>query len=142
MKVEFIAKKEFHAGHLCFQLPTDEALIMGLRGLWELSQKKYGGYIKCTFEPPYKKRTTGDKSQNHHLNGHILQICLSTGQDFDSVKDAVKMIAVEQLGYPYNTVGSRLVPKRERYCTTEECAKLIEASHYLAAELGIILKEE
>jgi hypothetical protein len=45
------------------------------------------------------------------------------------------------MGYPFQTISGHVVPKRERDCSTEECAKLIEASHVLAAQLGIILKE-
>ena len=33
-------------------------------------------------------------------------------------------------------------PKPESESSTDECAKLIEAAHILAADLGIILKEE
>ena len=51
------------------------------------------------------------------------------------------MVAVEQLGYPYSEIAGHILPKRERDTTTEECAKLIEAAHYLAADLGLILKE-
>jgi hypothetical protein len=57
------------------------------------------------------------------------------------LKDAVKMIAVENMGYPYKTIGGRIVPQRERECSVEDCAKLIEAAHIVAADLGIILQE-
>ena len=70
-----------------------------------------------------------------------MQICNETGNDYDTVKDAVKQLAVEQMGYPYKTIGGRIVPQRERECSTDECAKLIEAAHILAADLGLILQE-
>ena len=73
-------------------------------------------------------------------NGIIVQICEETGNDYDSVKDAVKMIAVEQLAYPYTTIGGKIIPQRERDCSVEECSKLIEAAQMLAADLGIIVR--
>lgn len=142
MKIELILHRVFERGRIVFELPRDEAIKERLKQMFCTCAKKHGDYVKCVFEPPYQKRTTGRNSQNHHLNGHILQICEDTGNDYDTVKDAVKQIAVEQLGYPYTQFAGRIIPKRERDCTTEECAKLIEAVHYLAGELGIFLEEK
>lgn len=103
--------------------------------------EKHGGYVSVELAPPKKPRTTGDGSQNHHLNGHIMQICNETGCDYDGVKNEVKRIAMEVLGYPFRMLGASPIPQRERDCSTDECAKLIEAVHYLAGDLGIILKE-
>lgn len=102
---------------------------------------KSGGYALMTLQPPKKPRTVGADSQNHHLNAHIMQICQETGNDYDSVKNAVKETAVQYLGYPYKQIGRRIVPLRERDSSVEECSKLIEAVHILAGELGIVLKE-
>ncbi len=102
---------------------------------------KSGGYALMTLQPPKKPRTVGADSQNHHLNAHIMQICQETGNDYDSVKNAVKETAVQYLGYPYKQIGRRIVPLRERDSSIEECSKLIEAVHILAGELGIVLKE-
>ena len=70
-----------------------------------------------------------------------MQICNETGNSYEAVKNAVKMIAVEQMEYPYTDFHGVITPKPERECSTEECAKLIEASHILAADLGLILQE-
>ena len=70
-----------------------------------------------------------------------MQICNETGNSFNAVKLAVKQIAMEQFGYPFETVGKHIVPKSESDSDTVECNMLIEASHYLAAEEGIILRE-
>ena len=105
------------------------------------SCRRFGGYALASVSTPRRARTTGEGSQNHHLNGHIMQICRETGNDYDTVKAAVKQIAVEQMGYPYREVAGRIVPQGERDCDTEECAKLIEAAHVLAGDLGIILQE-
>jgi len=52
------------------------------------------------------------------------------------------MIACESFGYPYTEFQGVIVPQGESKASTEECAHLIEAAHLLAADLGIILKEE
>lgn len=103
--------------------------------------EKAGGFALVTMQKPKKPRTVGADSQNHHLNAHIMQICQETGNDYDSVKNAVKETAVQYLGYPYKQIGRRIVPLRERDSSIEECSKLIEAVHILAGELGIVLKE-
>ena len=106
----------------------------------ERCKDKNNDYVLVTIQPPKRPRTTGKDSQNHLLNGIIVQICEETGNDYDSVKDAVKMIAVEQLAYPYKTIGGKIIPQRERDCSVEECSKLIEAAQMLAADLGIIVR--
>ena len=79
--------------------------------------------------------------QNHHLNGHIMQICNETGNSYDAIKYCVKMLAVEEMGYPYELVDGHICPQSETDCSTEECAKLIEAAHVWAAHHNIILQE-
>jgi len=89
---------------------------------------------------PRRKRTTGERSQNHHLNGHVQTICMETGNDFDAVKQVVKLRAIA-MGYPFTTFHGVTVPKSEADATTKECALLIDAVHQLAAEEGIALVE-
>ena len=47
-------------------------------------------FEKLRISQPFKPRTTGDKSQNHHINGHIQQLCVQTGMDFDILKYYLK----------------------------------------------------
>ena len=139
--VQYVLKRIFYAGHIAFDLPQDAGAREAIRRELERCKDKNNDYVLVTMQPPKRPRTTGEGSQNHHLSGHIMAICNETGNDYDSVKDAVKMIAVENMGYPYKTIGGRIVPQRERECSVEDCAKLIEAAHILAADLGIILQE-
>ena len=141
-EVQMTLKRVFHKGFLSFEVPREPELKNALVTVLSACQKKYNDYVQVTIKPPYKPRTTGKGSQNHHLNGHIIQICNYTGQDYETIKYCIKMIAVEQLNYPYKTIAGHILPKRECDCNTEECAKLIEASHILAAQIGIILREE
>lgn len=142
MDIRITLKRVNLKDHICFEVPADAGLQTALRRVLGVCRDKYEDYVSCVFAPPYKPRTTGEGSQNHHLNGHILQICNETGNDYETIKYCVKMTAVEKFDYPYTEIAGHIVPKRERDCNTEECAKLIEAAHLLAAELSIVLREE
>ena len=107
---------------------------------WELEKLAQKDSLVFKIAPPRKLRSTGERSQNHHLNGHIQQICVETGNDFAAVKAVVKQMAVS-MGYPFRTFRGMVVPYSESEASVQECAILIEAVHMLAAELGINLKE-
>lgn len=139
--VTMTLKRIFEKGRLCFDLPANQEFLSELKSILQFCRDKKNDYVSVTIGIPRKPRSTGAGSQNHHLNGHIMQICSATGNDYEAVKYAVKMIAVEQLEYPFETVAGRIFPKRESESDTEECSKLIEASHFLAGTLGIILNE-
>ena len=139
--VQYVLKRAFFAGHIAFDLPQDAGAREAIRRELERCKDKNNDYVLVTLQPPKRPRTTGEDSQNHHLNGHIMQICAETGNDYDAVKYAVKMLAVSTMGYPYKTIGGQIVPQRERDASVDECALLIEAAHVLAADLGIILEE-
>lgn len=139
--VQYVLKRVNIAGRIAFEPPADIGANDAIKRELRKCRDKHHDYVLLTLQPPKRPRTTGEGSQNHHLNGHIMQICNETGQDYDSVKFAVKMIAVENMGYPYTTIAGRVVPQKESECSTDECAKLIEAAHVLAADLEIILQE-
>ena len=136
-----VLKRINQKGHIVFEAPSEPDVCLALRNLLRLCQDRHNDFVRVTFKPPYKPRTTGKDSQNHHLNGHIMQICNATGNDYETIKYCIKMIAVEQMGYGYTEVAGHIVPKRERVCDSEECGNLIEASHMLAAQIGITLRE-
>lgn len=129
-------------GRISFEVPTAPAAQAALVQVLRKCQDKANDFVSVTFETPKKPRSTGAHSQNHHLNAHCMQMANETGNDFETIKYCVKMIAVEQLGYPYTDVNGHVVPKRERDTSTEECSLLIEAAHLLAADLHMVLKEE
>ena len=140
--VTVILHREYVKGHIAFALPSDTVIREAIRRELTKCRDKHNDYVLVTIAAPKRPRTTGDGSQNHHLNGHIMQICAETGNDYETVKNAVKMLAVEQMGYPYTDFHGVITPKSESESSTDECAKLIEAAHILAADLGIILKED
>ena len=140
--VTVVLHREYVKGHIAFAVPTDTAIREAIKRELTKCRDKHNDYVLVTIASPKRPRTTGDGSQNHHLNGHIMQICAETGNDYETVKNAVKMLAVEQMGYPYTDFHGVITPKPESESSTDECAKLIEAAHILAADLGIILKED
>lgn len=98
--------------------------------------------MRLMLSPPFKHRSTGEKSQNHHLNGHCQQIANYSGEDFDIVKVHIKRIAIKY-GYPtYTDIFGELQPKSETEIDSTECGYAIEASHEIAALLEIRLREE
>lgn len=139
--VQYVLKRADIAGRIAFIPPENAGASERIRRELRKCRDRHNDYVLVTIQPPKRPRTTGANSQNHHLNGHIMQICNETGQDYDTVKLVVKMRAVELMGYPYTTVAGYIVPKPEHESSTDECAKLIEAAHVLAAEMGIILQE-
>ncbi len=98
-----------------------------------------------------KRRSTGPWSQSHHLNGHCQQIANQTGQDFETVKLYGKRMAIAR-GLPlktkpdgeivYSITDGQPVPISEADMDTIQCGWCIEETHILAAELGIVLREE
>jgi hypothetical protein len=116
------------------------ALPKSLYEEWGYYASKLKGWALVTVTKPFRPRSTGPQSQNHHLNGHIQEICAETGNDFNVVKTWVKQQAISR-GYPFETFHGVMVPKSEANASVEECAILIDVVHQLAAELGIMLSE-
>ena len=137
---QYVLKLADVAGRVAFVPPADTGARANIKHELGKCREKYNGFVLVTLQPPKRPRTTGKDSQNHLLNGIVMQICAETGNDYDSVKDAIKILAVEQLGYPFKTIAGRLIPQRERECSVDECSKLIEAAQMLAADLGIIVR--
>lgn len=121
-----------------------------LEKVLKIADERNGGFITVTIENVRKPRTTGDKSQNKHFNGHVQQISAETGNDFEVIKMEIKHRAITR-GYPilYDENGKirfdlwgRAMGISEADCSTVECGYLIEEAHQLAAELDIVLIEE
>ena len=104
--------------------------------------EKRGGYMRLVLSPPFKHRTTGEKSQNHHINGHCQQISNETGEEFDRVKIVAKGRAIKR-GYPIRTdIFGNTVPLSETEIDTEQAGYLIESLHEIADFLGVVLNEQ
>lgn len=151
MKYTLTLKRVEQKGVISFLPPDDPGQQERLRGILRRCKDKYADYVKLTFEPPYKPRSTGKKSQSHRINGFIAQICEQTGNDFADIKMYCKMRAVPR-GYPLmtddagNIIISKVtgdpIPESEKYINTLEAGYLSDAIEQVAAEAGVILKEE
>jgi len=103
---------------------------------------KRGGYMRLILSPPFKHRSTGEKSQNHHINGHVQQISNYTGEDFDIIKTEAKRKAIKR-GYPIRVdLFGNTIPLSETEIDLEQAGFLIESLHEIADFLNIKLREE
>lgn len=139
--VQYVLRRVNIAGRIAFEPPADDGANANIKRELRKCRDKHNDYVLVTLQPPKRSRTTGKDSQNHHLNGHIMQICQETVNTYDAIKYCVKMLAVEEMGYPYELIDGHIWPKSERESSTDECALLIEAAHVWAAHHGIILQE-
>ena len=104
-------------------------------------------YHKLRVSAPFKPRSTGEKSQNHAINGYCQQIAMELGYDFDTIKNTMKRGAVS-MGYPFDTApDDEIEPWSERRIDTDQAGHLIEFIKYWCAgnnplEKVIILREE
>ena len=139
--VQYVLRRLNIAGKIAFEPPADDGANANIKHELRKCRDKHNDYVLVTIQPPKHMRTTGEHSQNHHLNGHIMQICNETKNSYNAVKDEIKRIATEEMGFPYEEINGHIHPIGESESSTDECAKLIEAAHVLAADLGIILQE-
>ena len=139
--MQYVLRRVNIAGKIAFEPPADAGANANIKRELRKCRDNHNDYVLLTIQPPKHRRTTGEHSQNHHLNGHIMQICNATQNSYNAVKDEIKRIATEEMGYPYEEINGHIHPIGESESSTDECALLIEAAHVLAADLGIILEE-
>ena len=90
----------------------------------------------------YMPRTTGYRSQNNHINGHIRELCRQTGKDFDDMKLMMKILATKK-GYPYEiTTDGKIEPWSEKRINTVQAKCLIDTIHLWAMKSGYCLTEK
>ena len=122
---------EFHG----YVSSMDRGLMKGMfdfvgQKQWKLILGKY-----------YRRWTTGDKSQNHHIFGHGTELATFTGQ---SVKSFLYESAERAFskGYPpKDNAFGKIVPIELEELDTMGAAILIEQLHEDAAFLSCILTE-
>ena len=126
-------KFKVEGDHLTVTLPN------GMAGV--IMDRCKDGFVKVSLDRPGRPRTTGENSQNHFINGACQKIAVETGNDFDTVKMAMKKMALSR-GYPFDTIGTEIIPKSESKLTTAEAKILIETIQEFAAEWDISLGGE
>lgn len=145
--VTAIIRKASVPGKVGFEIEPDIGALIDEY----IRQVKWSGVVAfVTLAKPKRLRSTGEKSANHHLNGHIGQISEETGNDFEDVKLYVKRKAMRR-GLPaktnnkgeivYSLIDKEPLPMSEADMDVEQCGWCIDEAHQLADELGIRLRE-
>ncbi len=115
-----------------------------LRSLLDLSAMKHNGYLSCAFDPPRKPRTTGWKSQNHHLHGHLQQLARCYGTL--SMEDMKQLMKWDCVDWPRKIVKVRgravEIPISESDADTTAESAAISWCHDRALDLNCVLTEE
>lgn len=86
-----------------------------------------------------KPRTSGPKSQQAHLHGHLSTIAESLGYYMSEIKEAMK---ADLTSWPRRIVMGQTIYMSEADADTVLEAKAIEWCHVKAAEFGIRLIED
>lgn len=137
-KTNAIMKIESYSKGMLFLSVSDYGIQTRLKSLVELCNKKHGSFIKLEMSPPYKKRTTGENSQNNLIWKLITIIAQETGNEIEDVEIAVKERAIKR-GYPYrqNKLTGRPIPASMTTINTVEAGYLIDELYAIANEFGI-----
>ena len=134
-KLDFIVKTKSGG------IKIPDKIRPAFEGLLKYCTDKRGGFLRVVLYPPFKHRSTGHKSMNHHINGHVQQICNETGEDFDIIKEYAKKKAVKY-GYPIRSdIFGHDMPVSETEIDDTQAGYLVDALHEMAAFLNVILNE-
>ena len=108
MKVQAVLHRIFLKNHIAFELTDDNAIKQRIAAVLSYCKSKHNDYVLLTLESPKRPRSTGAYSQNHHLNGHIMQICndaCNIGNDYgECLALAEKIIRKEKI-HRFNEVS-------------------------------------
>jgi len=128
-------------GQAVLEVHIPPQYVAFVTGLLQEDVVKKSRQLYVRLDKPRRPRSTGKRSQNAHLNGHVQQIAAYTGDSFDDVKEHIKRESVA-MGYPVYTDSFGVVHvQSESECDTTECAMLIDTAHRIASFLGVELKE-
>jgi hypothetical protein len=104
--------------------------------------KTRGGFGKLSLDLPFKPRSTGYKSANHHLRGHEQQIARAVPCTLSEVHETIKE---ELADWPEKVIngpsGAKFIKASEADISSAVCAAAIDLCHVWAAHLGITLQE-
>lgn len=136
--VTLILKHIPKSDYLSFEKP-EKQFQESINNILKLCEKKYG-YVCVTLEPPYKPRTTGEKSQNNLFWKLATIIAKETGSSLGEIESGLKYRALAK-GYPYhiNVVTRKPEPESMTKINTVEMGYLIDTAYEYIAELGIVL---
>ncbi len=99
-------------------------------------------YLTVTLAEPHRPRSTGWKSQNHHLRGHARQMCGYTGFTMSEMMQAIKEDTPDwPMEFKEFRGKRRQFYASEADISMEVASEAIEICHRIAADNDWILKE-
>jgi hypothetical protein len=138
--IQFCAKVTPKDGVISIAWPA--ALAPAVAVLLERSRAKCGGYLNVRFDLPHRPRSTGWKSQNHHLRGHVRQLCDYTGY---SMSEMMQFVKEDTPSWPAELKEfrgkRRIIHVSEADISVEVASEAIEICHRIAVDNEWILKE-
>lgn len=140
MSLQFTTKAVLRDGDLLVSVPRafDTALLV----LLERSALKTAGYLTVKLDTPHRPRSTGWKSQNHHLRGHVRQLCDYTGYTMSEMMQVVKEdTPTWPVEYKVIRGKRRMLHVSEADISVEVASEAIEICHRFAGENGWTLYE-
>ena len=136
MVIQLTARVAYDPGRLSIEVaPGQETTIK------VFIEKLRGGPAVIQLKKWYRSRSTGWKSQNHHINGHIAQLAREFAMDFDTIKLHLKHQAISR-GYPYDLLDDCVYPWSETRIDTLQASFLIDEIHQFSVDHGCNLIEE
>jgi len=132
---------DWRQGRVC--ITTPETWREAVRVLLMNCEAKYKATVGMKLFEPFRLRSTGWKSQNHHLHGHIRQLCETTGYTMGELKQIVKEETPSwPVTFPEFRGKRRTVYASEADVSIEVESEAIEITHRIAFDLGVRLIEE
>ena len=126
---------------LILELPDNRDIRLLVYELAKYCDQKHNGYMRVKISKPTRPRTTGWRSQNHHIHGHATEIGIYTGETKDEIIRLAKQDALTK-GYPSHTnFKGDIVPNSESDISTVEAGYLIDQLHEIADFLGVNVTE-
>lgn len=138
--IQFTTKVSDNGFDLLVSKPREFGSVLAV--LLEQARQKCAGYLSVKLDLPHRPRTTGWKSQNHHLRGHVRQLCDYTGYTMSEMMQVVKE---DTPSWPVSWKEIRH-KKRQIYASEadismEVASAAIEICHRIAAENNWRLRE-
>ena len=136
---------DWRKGYTCLKNPTGGSpMAAALWALLEKAEKGIGGaYLAVRLDLRHRPRSTGWKSQSHHLHGHIRQLCEATGYTMAEMKQVVKEDTPSwPVEFKEFRGKKRTIYASEADVSVEVESEAIEICHRIAADLNVRLIEE
>lgn len=140
--IQFTAQVAAEGNYVHVTKPKDQARQNSLMMLIEKARRAKDSSLNVRFDLPHRPRTTGWKSQNHHLRGHARQLCGYTGF---TMSEMMQIVKEDTPSWPVEFKEfrgkRRMIHASEADISIETASEAIEICHRIAFDNEWILKE-